>query len=199
VSEIVGVRVPYRDAGAAQRQAHRRAVARDLSEANWRVLAVVLDLTTSYSKLTDRVLQAQIVKASATSARTVRRSLRRLAEFGVIVFVPGLGAGHKTIVGVPPAGVKADEYLSALGLPNLAALDAGKADRAAGRKSGQPTRARGSREDVRGEKSLLDNGVDLEPSREYVARAVDAGPADETEVDRLWRESAQPPKSPEWA
>jgi hypothetical protein len=47
----------------------------------------------------------------------------------------------------------------------LSAFESAKGDKAAGRKSGQPTRARGDREDVRGEKSVLDSGVVLEPSR----------------------------------
>src|SRR5207245_1898508 len=91
----------------------------ELSRGNLRVLAAVLAATTSYSKLTDRVSLAAIAVEANVSVKQTGRSLRRLAEAGVLVFVPGRGAGNLSVVGVPPDGVKADEYLSALGLPPL--------------------------------------------------------------------------------
>jgi hypothetical protein len=109
----IGERVSYRDAGAAQRQAHDRARAcTDLTFADWKVLDNVLDKTTSFSKLADHVFQADL--ARGVSPRQVRRSLRRLAGRGVLAYTSGLGAGNPTVVAVPPAGRKADERLSAL-------------------------------------------------------------------------------------
>ena len=162
----IGERERYANAGAAMRQAFARMVLLAdpvPSEGDWRTFCAVLCFTVSYSKLVDRVARVQLVAKSGLSDRQVRRSLRRLAEGGVLVFAPGRGAGHLTVVGIPPDGQKAAEYQAALGLPPLAAFEAKKADEATGRKSGQPTRARGTREDVRGEDR---HGPDLRPEAE---------------------------------
>lgn len=110
----IGERVAYRAAGAAHRQANRRACAASLSETDMRVLAVVLELTVSYSKLTDSVAHSQLTDRCACSPRQLRRSLRRLVECGVIAYQPGRGRGNSSIIGVPPEGKNADEYLSSL-------------------------------------------------------------------------------------
>lgn len=142
---IVGERASYVETGKAMRQAVERAVmlGDELSRGNLRVLAAVLAATTSYSKLTDRVSLAIVAVKANVSVKQTGRSLRRLAEAGVVVFVPGLGAGNLSVVGVPPEGVKADEYLSALGLRSLVR----KGDRTAPRK-GTPTRTRGDLGDL---------------------------------------------------
>jgi hypothetical protein len=155
----VGERVPYKVAAAAQRQAHARAFAIDrVTLGDVKVLDAVLDETAAYSKLTDRVPTARIARRARVSIRTVRRSLAKLAEHGAVVYEPGLGRGNLTVVGVSPAGEKADVYLSALREADPAGFPPRKADAdpsafppapasafPAGK--GTPTRARVGREE----------------------------------------------------
>lgn len=115
-------RVSYVAAGRAERQAWLRAP-RDLSAGNLRVLGAVFGFTTSYSKLTCYVSQVELAGFAKVSTRTVSRSLALLAETGVVVFVPGDGAGNLTLIGVPPYGEKGDAYLSTLGLSNLSTFE----------------------------------------------------------------------------
>jgi hypothetical protein len=152
----VGEGVGFVGAAKAGRQAIVRASKLpDLSLADRCILDAVLYFTVFYSKLTDYVGGSEIARVSNVSTRTVRRSLRRLAEGAVIVYVPGGGRGRKTVVGVPPANVKADIYLSSLGLPSLADIDGGKGDKKPGfvlEKGGHPARACVDREvNLRGE------------------------------------------------
>jgi hypothetical protein len=151
---LLGERVAYSRAGRAARQANARAVALgdELSRADWLVLVAVILATTSYSRLVDRVEQRQLVATSGVSARQVRRSLGRLAEGGVLIWVPGRGSGVLTVVGVPPEGTKADDYLSSLGLPASSAFQTPKADRNPGEKADSHARARKSTEKVLEEK-----------------------------------------------
>jgi hypothetical protein len=149
---LPGDRVSYKAAGRAQRQAHERARAcGELTRADLIVLANVLDATTSYSRLADRESARKL--ARGVSERQARRSLGSLAQRGIIVWVAGRGRGNLTIVGVPPAGVKADDYQSALQGAGLAAFPSGaepEKGTGTGAKSGQPTRAREGREVNRG-------------------------------------------------
>jgi hypothetical protein len=115
---MVHERVSYAVAGRAQRQANLRAKAAQpkLYGIDKDVLAAVLDFTTSYSRLTDYRSPAEVAQAAGTEERQARRSLRKLSNGGIIVYVPGLGRGNVSVIGVPPEGVKADKYVSALGL-----------------------------------------------------------------------------------
>jgi hypothetical protein len=85
--------------------------------------------------------RGQVAELAGLSARQTRRSLRRLAERGVIVFQPGRGAGVLTVVGFPPEGMKAAEWQAALRLQPVSAFSPQKVDKLAGRKSGHPARA----------------------------------------------------------
>jgi hypothetical protein len=116
----VGERVSYAVAGRAQRQAHDRARQAGLSFGEWRVLDVVLDLTTSYSKLADEVERSDVARRAGLSADRTGQALAKLSRLGIVFYRPGLGAGILSVVAVPREGEKADVY--------AAAFAAGKAD-----------------------------------------------------------------------
>jgi DNA-binding transcriptional ArsR family regulator len=121
----IGVRVPYRRAGAAQRAASLRAnKAPGLRLADRRVLDAVFAFTTTYSKLADKVSVAQLVEATSLSDRQVRRSLTRLREADVITHVPGRGRGRLTVVGVPKADAKEDTFSTAFAEEKAAVSEA---------------------------------------------------------------------------
>jgi hypothetical protein len=107
----VGARIRYADAGAAERQATRRATlalaAGEIKPGDLLVLLRIIDLTVSYSKFADRVTRAQLAPAGmseAAAAKAVTRGCRRLAEAGVVFVRPGRGRGNLTIIGIPPVG-----------------------------------------------------------------------------------------------
>jgi hypothetical protein len=73
-----------------------------VTERDLRVLHGVLFLTASYSKLTDRTFVNQIAHAAGVpDPDNTRKSLRKLARLGVIVWKPGRGAGKSSLVGLP--------------------------------------------------------------------------------------------------
>jgi hypothetical protein len=160
----VGERATYAVAGKAARQAHRRLrsmTSPKPSESDWRAFSAVRVWTTDYSKLDDYVSQRQLAEEAGLSSRQLRRTLRRLAETGVIVFQPGRGAGNLTVVGFPPEGMKAAEWQSALGLAPLPPVAAPKADKLRVRKSGHP-RARALTEEPRREDLRLEGRLVLQ-------------------------------------
>jgi hypothetical protein len=184
-------RVSYVIAAKAQRQANERAAALKLSSGDRAVLAAVLDLTTSYSKLVDHVQPEQLARRARQSLRTVQRSLPRLADAGIIVHVAGCGAGNVTVVGVPPEGVKGDTYLSSFHDSELSPFPSAKGDKKTPERV-TPTRARLSREDLPRRTTALgkEEALDPEPSRDH-DQAVGEGtrePGSETDDDRLLAE-----------
>jgi hypothetical protein len=100
----LGDRVSYAVAGRAQRQAHERARRAGLSFGEWRVLDVVLDLTTSYSKLADQVERSEVARRAGLSADRTGRALAKLSSVGIVFYRPGLGAGNLSVVAVPGEG-----------------------------------------------------------------------------------------------
>ena len=56
-----------------------------------------------WSKLTDHLSLSEIAAGAQCSERQARRSLAKLADLGIIIHTPGLGAGNLTLVGLPPA------------------------------------------------------------------------------------------------
>ncbi|MEQ7124719.1 hypothetical protein ABN034_09350 [Actinopolymorpha sp. B11F2] len=106
----MGARVAYAEAGAAMRQAVERALALDCGERKLRVLLVVLALTASYSKLSDRVYLAAIAsrvfgiaEPYGWQVKKVGRDLAWLADRGVIGRQPAR-------VGRPRAGSGGASY-----------------------------------------------------------------------------------------
>ena len=162
-------RVPYRAAGAAQRQAHRRAAGcpHRLPPGHLRTLAAVCDETASYSKLAAHVETLRLAKLANLSVRQLRRALAALAAAGIIVHRAGLGAGNRTVVGIPPDGMKADAYASALGLADRVPFSACESGHSSRPEKGTSTRARESREAFREEEKAVseDERYGLEPSR----------------------------------
>lgn len=79
-------RVMYREAGEAQRAAVERAmkVADKLKSRDWRVLVAVLNVTSSWSRLTDTVTLEQLADTVGLTKPRVSESLNRLAREGVI-------------------------------------------------------------------------------------------------------------------
>lgn len=162
----IGERARYAECGKAMRQAQRRLVALIspvATDADVRAFLAVCCLTVAYSKLDDHVSQAQVAELARLSSRQTRRSLRRLAERDVIIFQPGRGAGVLTVIGVPPEGVKADDYQAALGLKPVSAFTPPKADKLNARKSGHPTRAHVNREAEKNKGLSLEERLDPTP------------------------------------
>jgi hypothetical protein len=96
------------DVGPAMRATIDRAVAAGITGRQWRVLGALLWWTASYSRLVDDVTHEQIAEHAGIDIttkswrKTVARELRALAAAGVIVYVPGRGAGNASTVGVTP-------------------------------------------------------------------------------------------------
>jgi len=86
-------RVTYAQAGTAYRDTLTRArnVRPRLKAADWAVLGAVFALTTSYSKTSDRTYVAVIAELAGYHERTVRDSLIKLDEHGVIRWKPRRG------------------------------------------------------------------------------------------------------------
>lgn len=104
-----GERVAYLEAGAAMRQALERAVvmAEYLKPRDWRVLLAVINLTASYSKISDETSVGQVSELSGVSESRAAESLRRLDAAGVIVWKPtrtrgALGPSTVSLVGASP-------------------------------------------------------------------------------------------------
>lgn len=99
-------RARFADAGEATRSTLSRAAAASppLNQREWRVLAAVLQLTTTYSKLTDRVWQEQVAAAAGgLDRRAVQRALGALHERFLIVWEPSTVKGRPSTVGVVPS------------------------------------------------------------------------------------------------
>jgi hypothetical protein len=108
-------RVTYVEAGAAMRLAFERAStvgeARGKSRLNgsdWRVLAAVVALTASYSKLEDTVYTGIVARMAGfrgpnedTNARRARRILKKLASLGIIEYEPSRKLREPSIVRLP--------------------------------------------------------------------------------------------------
>ena len=88
-------RIGYVEAAKAARATFARAREAEpaLTAREWRMLTAVVDLTALYSRMMDRVSHKQLQKlAGISDSRTVRRLLHKLADRGLIVYVPGRGA-----------------------------------------------------------------------------------------------------------
>jgi DNA-binding MarR family transcriptional regulator len=108
-------RVAYRDAGKAYRaamnrlrEANKRSLPpkhRDrITPSDWAVMAVIGELTLSYSKLEDTVTMESLVRLSDLGLSTVSRSLNRLSRLGVISWKPDNSGTRFSVVGLlaPP-------------------------------------------------------------------------------------------------
>ena len=98
-------RARFADAGEAARSVLGRAAAASpaLTQREWRVLAAVLQLTTSYARLSDRVYKAQLAAAAGDlEDKALQRSLRSLAERHLITWQPSSTKGRPSTVGVVP-------------------------------------------------------------------------------------------------
>ena len=111
-------RVRYKYAGAAQRQAHTRAVERGATDFQLRVLLAVFYLTTSYSKLTDRTSARQIAaivfgvdpeRVAGWARKRVSSALKGLYDRGVLLYERTVGATW-LIVSVPPDNTAGEPY-----------------------------------------------------------------------------------------
>jgi hypothetical protein len=137
----VGERVSYAVAGKAQRQAHARAREAGLSFGEWRVLDVVLDMTTTFSKLVDEVARTELARRAGLSPDRTAKALAKLARLGIIFYRAGLGAGNLSLVAVPRAGAKGDVYASAFGAAGTSPFERAERRRS-GREKGDVQRAR---------------------------------------------------------
>jgi len=91
--------------GPAMRQAIARASAAELSDGEHRTLNAVFALVTTYSRLTDWVYVADVMKATRLSERQARRNLNSLAgERRIIVWEPRRGHGTRSLLGLPAEG-----------------------------------------------------------------------------------------------
>jgi hypothetical protein len=117
----VADRVPYAVAGAAMRQAIARALTAELGPRQWRVFAVVLDRTVSWSKLDDRLYLAAIAaevfeldEPTPWQIDKVGRDLSALAGAGVIEREPPkagrrrAGAAYRVALPLPETRPSAD-------------------------------------------------------------------------------------------
>jgi hypothetical protein len=94
-------RDPYRDVGEATRRAIERALAARLTPRQWRVFAAALTVTTTYSRLGDRIYVAQLAELARIPGddetyRHTRRALRELDERGVIDWQGQRGRGRRS-------------------------------------------------------------------------------------------------------
>lgn len=94
-------RVSYIVAGQAIRQAHGRARAASCSAAERDVVAAVVELVATYSRLADRVSLERVAAAAGRHPKTTGRALRHLAQLGVLVYQPGRGRARVSLVGLP--------------------------------------------------------------------------------------------------
>lgn len=106
-------RARFADAGEAARSVLARAAAASppLTTREWRVLAAVLQLTTCYSRLSDRVWKRQLAAAAGDlEDKALQRTLRALNERHLIIWQPSSVKGQPSNVGLVPSirGVEAD-------------------------------------------------------------------------------------------
>jgi hypothetical protein len=97
----------------ALRAALDKAIAAKLGGALWRVLAAVIELTVTWSKLEDEVYLAQIARiagmhdgegnARPGDVKRVAHSLKQLRDAGIITYVPSRRHGQKSRIGLVPA------------------------------------------------------------------------------------------------
>jgi hypothetical protein len=98
----------YAECGEATRAAIEVANVR-CTRFELRVLGAVIALTTSYSRLTDKVAATQIARyvygpeRATTSAQRDRatKALRELADAGIVVYEPGRGRSSVATIGLP--------------------------------------------------------------------------------------------------
>jgi hypothetical protein len=136
----------FEDVGRAIRAAYAAARATGTTAADRDVIAAVVELVSSYSRLTDRVSVARLAESAARHPKTVRASLVRLASQGVLVYEGGNGRGRRSLVGLPAAleGERPETPLSAaqegerLAAPLL--LERGATRNRKGSAQGLPTR-----------------------------------------------------------
>lgn len=143
---MFGERVPYVVAAVSARQARARAVAVGISPLEWRVLAVVFELTATYSKLVDRVSARQVGalvygKASEEVTESQRKrisaALASLGRAEVITYETAKGGQFAMPVIGLPRNVSGVEDV---GMPNVSATeDVGAANVSRG-KSQRPSR-----------------------------------------------------------
>lgn len=99
-------RARFADAGEAARSVLARAAAASppLTQREWRVLAAVLQVTTTYSKLSDRVWKTQLGEAAGgLEDKALQRTLRSLHDRHLIVWRPSSVKGRPSIVSVVPS------------------------------------------------------------------------------------------------
>jgi hypothetical protein len=85
------------------RQSFARARAARCSPAERDVLAAVVELVCSYSRLVDRIALARVASAAERHPKTVAGALHRLAAAGIVVYEEGGGRSRVSLVGLPSA------------------------------------------------------------------------------------------------
>ncbi|HEY3123359.1 MAG TPA: hypothetical protein VGK70_04780 [Thermoanaerobaculia bacterium] len=93
-------RVAYATAGEATRSAYAAAARLNLTSGQWQVLAAVVRLTASYSKLQSPTTEEEIAGFARLGVRQTRRILEQLHELGLIIWQPRRGIGI-SMVGLP--------------------------------------------------------------------------------------------------
>lgn len=93
-------RRPLESAASIREVARRASCSPELS-ADARVLAAVLALTAGWQRQTDAVVIDQVAELAGVHRDVARRTLRRLALAGVIVWRPV--RGHRSLLGLPTA------------------------------------------------------------------------------------------------
>jgi hypothetical protein len=97
----------YADVGRALRLAIETATAAKppLNGSDCRVLLAVIHLTASQSKLADRCYNARVAKLAGMGpdVKRVARSLRKLADLGVIDYQPSERHGQRSRYALPSA------------------------------------------------------------------------------------------------
>ncbi len=124
---MAATRDRYADVGAAMRQSVRRANAAALGVGDYRVLAAVLEVTASWSRLEVAIDATGLAPLAGMSVRRTRDRLGHLAELSVITWKPKRGirpdGKPRSRVGLPPAdpirtliasGLKQDAQTSGL-------------------------------------------------------------------------------------
>jgi hypothetical protein len=101
-------RLPYAIAGAAMRDAIRAATNAGCTGLQRRVLDAVFVFTATYSRRTDRVAVVELARwvygrdrVNGWGRKRVGEALRSLAELGIVVYEPGIGASAMATIGLP--------------------------------------------------------------------------------------------------
>jgi hypothetical protein len=103
-SDAFGSRDGYAVVGAATRQAITRAVNASLTHGELRTLLAVIDLTSSWSRLGDRVYVADVAARARMTPRHVRDCLTALATTGIITWAPRRGHSVRSYLALPAEG-----------------------------------------------------------------------------------------------